>query len=91
MGPWGKLRFKEIDGETVGAEIGMTVQLFNTSHSCHFHHPQEICIPLTATFTTGSREQTAGAGTPRPARRLRTSAVRTRARRRYFSAASAAA
>jgi hypothetical protein len=47
MGPWGNLRIKEIDGETVGAEIGMTVQLFNTSYPYHYHHPQEIYIPLT--------------------------------------------
>ncbi len=42
MGPWGNLRVTEIDGETVGAEIGMTVQLSNTFYPYHFHHPQEI-------------------------------------------------
>ncbi len=47
MGPWGNLRIKEIDGETVGAEIGMTVQLFNTSYPYHYHHPQEIYMTLT--------------------------------------------
>lgn len=47
MGPWGNLRIKEIDGETVGAEIGMTVQLFNTSYPFHYHHPQEIYMTLT--------------------------------------------
>lgn len=45
MGPWGNLRIKQIDGETVGAEIGMTVQLFNTSYP--FHYPQEIYMTLT--------------------------------------------
>ncbi len=47
MGPWGNLRIKEIDGEKVGAEIGMTVQLFNTSYPYHHHHPQEIYMTLT--------------------------------------------
>ena len=47
MGPWGNLRIKEIDGESVGAEIGMTVQLFNTSYPYHYHHPQEIYMTLT--------------------------------------------
>jgi len=47
MGPWGNLRIKEIDGETVGAEIGMTVQLFDTSYPYHYHHPQEIYMTLT--------------------------------------------
>ncbi len=47
MGPWGNLRIEEIDGEKVGAEIGMTVQLFNTSYPLHYHHPQEIYMTLT--------------------------------------------
>lgn len=47
MGPWGNLRIKEINGEKVGAEIGMTVQLFNTSYPYHYHHPQEIYMTLT--------------------------------------------
>ena len=47
MGPWGNLRIKDIDGEKVGAEIGMTVQLFNTSYPFHYHHPQEIYMTLT--------------------------------------------
>ena len=47
MGPWGNLRIKEIDGEPVGAEIGMTVQLFNSSYPYHYHHPQEIYMVLT--------------------------------------------
>lgn len=47
MGPWGNLRIKEIDGEKVGAEIGMTAQLFNTSYPYHYHHPQEIYMTLT--------------------------------------------
>lgn len=47
MGPWGNLRIEEIDGEKVGAEIGMTVQLFNTFYPYHYHHPQEIYMTLT--------------------------------------------
>ncbi len=47
MGPWDNLRIKEIDGEKVGAEIGMSVQLFNTSYPFHYHHPQEIYMTLT--------------------------------------------
>jgi hypothetical protein len=47
MGPWGNLRIEEIDGEKVGAEIGMTVQLFNSSYPFHYHHPQEIYMTLT--------------------------------------------
>lgn len=47
MGPWGNLRIAEIDAEPVGAEIGMTAQLFNTSYPYHYHHPQEIYITLT--------------------------------------------
>ena len=47
MGPWGNLRIAEIDGEPVGAEIGMTVQLFNSSYPYHFHHPQEVYMTLT--------------------------------------------
>lgn len=47
MGPWGLLRIKSIDGETVGAEIGMTVQLGDTFYPYHYHHPQEWYITLT--------------------------------------------
>ncbi len=47
MGPWGNLRIDEIDGEKVGAEIGMTAQLFNSSYPYHYHHPQEIYMTLT--------------------------------------------
>lgn len=47
MGPWGNLRIKRIDDELVGAEIGMTVQLGNTSYPMHFHHSQEIYMTLT--------------------------------------------
>ncbi len=47
MGPWGNLRIDEIDGESVGAEIGMTVQLFDSSYPFHYHHPQEIYMTLT--------------------------------------------
>lgn len=46
MGPWGLLRIKEIDGELVGAEIGMTIQLANSYYPYHYHHPQEIYITL---------------------------------------------
>ncbi|MBU2979639.1 dimethylsulfonioproprionate lyase family protein [Alteromonas sp. C1M14] len=46
MGPWGLLRIKEIDGETVGAELGMTIQLRNTFYPYHYHHPQEFYMPL---------------------------------------------
>lgn len=47
MGPWGNLRIENIDGEPVGAEIGMTVQLLNSSYPYHYHHPQEIYLTLT--------------------------------------------
>ncbi|MBR9805968.1 MAG: hypothetical protein GYB49_01930 [Alphaproteobacteria bacterium] len=47
MGPWGLLRIKSIDGEPVGAEVGMTIQLANTFYPYHYHHPQEIYITLT--------------------------------------------
>lgn len=47
MGPWGLLRIEEIDGETVGAEIGMTVQLGDTFYPYHYHHPQEWYVTLT--------------------------------------------
>ncbi len=47
MGPWGNLRVDTIDKEIVGAEVGMTVQLSNTSYPVHFHHPQEIYMNLT--------------------------------------------
>ena len=48
MGPWGMLRINTIDGESVGAEIGMTIQLQDTFYPYHFHHPQEFYLPLTA-------------------------------------------
>jgi hypothetical protein len=47
MGPAGALRIDTIDGELVGAEIGLTVQLFNTAYPFHHHNPQEIYITLT--------------------------------------------
>lgn len=47
MGPWGNLRISKIDGESVGAEVGMTAQLNNTSYPTHFHNPQEIYMTLT--------------------------------------------
>lgn len=48
MGPWGLLRIKSIDGEPVGAEIGMTIQLNDTFYPYHYHHPQEFYMPLTS-------------------------------------------
>ena len=45
MGPWGLLRIKEIDGELVGAEIGMTIQL-ESFYPYHFHHSQEIYMNI---------------------------------------------
>lgn len=47
MGPWGLLRIKSINGETVGSEIGMTMQLGDTYYPYHYHDPQEIYINLT--------------------------------------------
>ncbi len=47
MGPWGLLRIKSINGESVGAEIGMTVQVFDTTYPYHFHDSQEIYQTLT--------------------------------------------
>lgn len=46
MGPWGALRIQTIDGESVGAEIGMTVQMAGTFYPFHFHQPQESYITL---------------------------------------------
>lgn len=45
MGPWGLLRIKEIDGELVGAEIGMTIQL-ESFYPYHFHHSQELYMNI---------------------------------------------
>ena len=47
MGPWGLLRVKAIDEETVGAEVGMTIQLGDTYYPYHYHDPQELYINLT--------------------------------------------
>ncbi|WP_218354392.1 dimethylsulfonioproprionate lyase family protein [Alteromonas lipotrueiana] len=47
MGPWGLLRIKSINGESVGAELGMTIQLSDTFYPYHYHHPQEFYLPLT--------------------------------------------
>jgi len=47
MGPWGNLRVAKIDNEVVQAEIGMTVQLTNTSYPFHYHTSQEIYMRLT--------------------------------------------
>ena len=52
MGPWGLLRIKEIDGELVGAEIGMTIQL-ESFYPYHFHHSQELYMNIgTSTCAT---------------------------------------
>lgn len=48
MGPWGLLRISHINGEVVGAEIGMTVQLNDTFYPYHYHHPQEFYMPLSS-------------------------------------------
>jgi hypothetical protein len=45
MGPWGLLRIKEIDGELVGAEIGMTIQV-ESFYPYHFHHSQELYMNI---------------------------------------------
>ncbi len=45
MGPWGLLRIKEIDGELVGAEIGMTIQL-ESFYPYHFHHSPEVYMNI---------------------------------------------
>ena len=45
MGPWGLLRIKEIDGELVGAEIGMTIQV-DSFYPYHFHHSQELYMNI---------------------------------------------
>ncbi|MGY9003150.1 MAG: dimethylsulfonioproprionate lyase family protein [Rhodospirillales bacterium] len=47
MGPYGNLRIDTIDEEKVEAEIGLTVQLFNSAYPFHHHDPQEIYINLT--------------------------------------------
>jgi hypothetical protein len=56
MGPWGNLRIAEIDGEKVGAEIGMTVQLSNTFYPYHYHHPQEVYMTLTRPQCVGQNK-----------------------------------
>lgn len=45
MGPWGLLRIKEIEGELVGAEIGMTIQV-ESFYPYHFHHSQELYMNI---------------------------------------------
>jgi len=42
FGPWGLLRIEEINGEKVGAEIGMTVQAVNTLYPYHNHAISEM-------------------------------------------------
>jgi hypothetical protein len=56
MGPWGNLRIATIDGEKVGAEIGMTVQLSNTFYPYHFHHPQEVYMTLSVPQCAGQQK-----------------------------------
>ncbi|MCG8530831.1 MAG: dimethylsulfonioproprionate lyase family protein [Desulfovibrionales bacterium] len=56
MGPWGNLRVDTIDGEKVDAEIGMTVQINNSSYPVHFHHPQEIYMTLTVPAHEGQNK-----------------------------------
>lgn len=45
MGPWGLLRIKEINGESVGAEVGMTIQV-ESFYPYHFHHSQELYMNI---------------------------------------------
>ncbi len=45
MGPWGLLRIKEIEGELVGAEVGMTIQV-ESFYPYHFHHSQELYMNI---------------------------------------------
>ncbi|WP_051435719.1 hypothetical protein [Shewanella fidelis] len=42
MGKWGLLQIDKINGEEVGAEIGMTVQRMDSFYPYHFHIAQEI-------------------------------------------------
>ena len=42
LGHWGLLRIDEINGEKVGAEVGMTVQAVNTLYPFHNHAISEI-------------------------------------------------
>ena len=46
MGPWGLLRIKSINGEHVGAEIGMTVQAMDTLYPYHNHNITEMYYTL---------------------------------------------
>lgn len=46
MGPWGLLQIDKINGEPVGAEIGMTVQKMGTFYPYHFHNIPEIYYTL---------------------------------------------
>lgn len=41
LGPWGLLRIDTINGEKVGAEIGMTVQMVNSFYPYHNHATSE--------------------------------------------------
>lgn len=42
MGHWGLLQIDKINNESVGAEIGMTIQAMNTFYPYHFHNIPEI-------------------------------------------------
>lgn len=46
IGPWGMLRIDKVNDQPFGLELGMTVQLSDTFYPYHYHHPQEIYIPL---------------------------------------------
>lgn len=46
MGHWGLLQIDKINGEPVGAEIGMTVQRMGTFYPYHFHNIPEIYYTL---------------------------------------------
>jgi len=42
LGHWGLLRIEEINGQKVGAEVGMTVQAVNTLYPYHNHATSEL-------------------------------------------------
>ena len=42
LGHWGLLRIDEINGQKVGAEVGMTVQAVNTLYPYHNHATSEL-------------------------------------------------
>lgn len=65
MGNWGLLQIDTINGEPVGAEIGMTVQAMGTFYPYHFHNIQEIyhtirtpkCLNSIKQFVVGQNNQ----------------------------------